>query len=162
MIRNSRNNEDFACGVFIELQIAFDIVNHDICLSKLSHCGIRGVAFDWFKSYLIDRTQYVAMNNQKSEIQTTKYGVIQGSVLGHSLFVIYINDLTRSIKNSKIHYFADDANLLYASSSLKEINKTINFDLLNLVQRDSTNKKALNVNKTVIVTFALLVKSLKK
>ena len=149
-------------SIFIELQIAFDIVNHDIRLSKLSHCGIRGVAFDWFKSYLIDRTQYVAMNNQKSEIQTTKYGVIQGSVLGHSLFVIYINDLTRSIKNSKIHYFADDANLLYASSSLKEINKTINFDLLNLVQRDSTNKKALNVNKTVIVTFALLVKSLKK
>ena len=149
-------------SIFIELQIAFDIVNHDIRLSKLSHCGIRGVAFDWFKSYLIDRTQYVAMNNQKSEIQTTKYGVIQGSVLGHSLFVIYINDLTRSIKNSKIHYFADNANLLYASSSLKEINKTINFDLLNLVQRDSTNKKALNVNKTVIVTFALLVKSLKK
>ena len=149
-------------SIFIELQIAFDIVSHDIRLSKLSHCGIRGVAFDWFKSYLIDRTQYVAMNNQKSEIQTTKHGVIQGSVLGHSLFVIYINDLTRSIKNSKIHYFADDANLLYASSSLKEINKTINFDLLNLVQRDSTNKKALNVNKTVIVTFALLVKSLKK
>ena len=134
MIRNSRNNEDFACGVFIELQIAFDIVNHDICLSKLSHCGIRGVAFDWFKSYLIDRTRYAAMNNQKSEIKTTKYGVLQGSILGHSLFLIYLNDLSRSIKNSKIHYFADDTNLLYTSSSLKDINKTINFDLLNLVQ----------------------------
>ena len=123
MIRNSLNNENFACGVFIELQIAFDIVNHDIRLSKLSHCGIRGVAFDWFKSYLIDRTQYVAMNNQKSEIQTTKYGVIQGSVFGHSLFVIYINDLTRSIKNSKIHYFADDANLLYAVVLSKRLTK---------------------------------------
>ena len=123
MIRNSLSNENFACGVFIELQIAFDIVNHDIRLSKLSHCGIRGVAFDWFKSYLIDRTQYVAMNNQKSEIQTTKYGVIQGSVFGHSLFVIYINDLTRSIKNSKIHYFADDANLLYAVVLSKRLTK---------------------------------------
>ena len=123
MIRNSLNNENFACGVFIELQIAFDIVNHDIRLSKLSRCGIRGVAFDWFKSYLIDRTQYVAMNNQKSEIQTTKYGVIQGSVFGHSLFVIYINDLTRSIKNSKIHYFADDANLFYAVVLSKRLTK---------------------------------------
>ena len=123
MIRNSLNNENFACGVFIELQIAFDIVNHDIRLSKLNHCGIRGVAFDWFKSYLIDRTQYVAMNNQKSEIQTTKYGVIQGSVFGHSLFVIYINDLTRSIKNSKIHYFAGDANLLYAVVLSKRLTK---------------------------------------
>ena len=123
MIRNSLSNENFACGVFIELQIAFDIVNHDIRLSKLNHCGIRGVAFDWFKSYLIDRTQYAAMNNQKSEIQTTKYGVIQGSVFGHSLFVIYINDLTRSIKNSKIHYFADDANLLYAVVLSKRLTK---------------------------------------
>ena len=52
-----------------------------------------------------------------------------------------------------MHYFADDTNLLYASSSLKDINKKINFDLSNLVQWLWANKIALNVNKTDIVIF---------
>ena len=103
--------------------------------------------------YLSNRTQYVTINNEKSEIQAIKYGVPQGSILGPLLFLIYINDLSRSIKNSKIHHFADDTNLLYASSSLKDINKKINFDLSNLVQWLWANKIALNVNKTDIVIF---------
>ena len=120
MIRNAL--DIFACGVFIDLQKAF---------AKLNHYRIRGVAFDWFKSYLSHRTQYAIINNKRSEIQTTKCGVPQGSILGPLLFLIYINDLSRSITNSKIHHFADETNLLYASSSLKDINKKINFDLSN-------------------------------
>ena len=118
-------------AMVIDLQKAFDTVNHDILLSKLNHYRIRGVAFYWFKNYLSNRTQYGTINNERSEIQTIKYGVPQGSILGPLLFLIYINDLSRSIKNSKIHHFADDTNLLYASSSLKDINKKINFDLSN-------------------------------
>ena len=72
MIRNALDNGSFACGVFIYLQKAFDTVNHDILLSKLNHYGIRGVAFDWFKDYLIDRTQHVTIHNGRSEIQTIK------------------------------------------------------------------------------------------
>ena len=72
MIRNALDNGNFACGVFIYLQKAFDTVNHDILLSKLNHYGIRGVAFDWFKDYLIDRTQHVTIHNGRSEIQTIK------------------------------------------------------------------------------------------
>ena len=128
MIRNALDKGNFACGVFIDLQKAFDTVNHGILLSKLKYYGIRGVAFDWFKTYLSDRTQ--------------------GSILRPLLFLIYINDLSQSIKNSKIHHFADDTNLLYASSSLKDINKKTNFDLSNLVQWLRANKIALNVNET--------------
>ena len=152
----------FACGVFIDLQKAFDTINHDILLSKLNHYGIREVAFDWFKSYLSNRTQYVTINNERSEIQTIKYGVPQGSILGPLLFLIYINDLSRSIKNLKIHHFADDTNLLYASSSLKDINKKINFDLSNLVQWLQANKIALNVNKTDIIIFQSPTKQITK
>ena len=82
MIRNALDNGKFACGVFIDLQKAFDTVNHDILLSKLNHYSIRGVAFGWFKSYVSDRTQYAIINNKRSEIQTIKYGVPQGSILG--------------------------------------------------------------------------------
>ena len=99
------------------------------------------------------RTQDATINNERSEIQTIKYDVPQGSILGSFLFLIYINDLSQSIKNLKIHHFADDTNLLHASSSLKDINKKINFDLSNLVQWLQANKIALNVNKTDALIF---------
>ena len=153
IIRNALDNGNFACGVFIDLQKAFDTVNRNILLSKLNHYGIRGVVFNWFKSYLSDRTQYATINNERSEIQTITYGMPQGSILGPLLFLIYINDLSRSIKTRKLHHFADDTNLSYASSSLKVINKKINFELSNLVQWLQANQIALNVNKIDIVIF---------
>ena len=75
MTRNALDNRKFAFGVFIGLQKTFDAVNHDILLSKLNHYGIRGVAFDWSKSYLSDRILYAAINNEIFEIQTIRYGV---------------------------------------------------------------------------------------
>ena len=94
MIKNALDNGTFACGVFLDLQKPFDTVNHDILISKLNHYDIRGVAFDWFKSYLSDRTQYKTINNERSEIQTIKYSVPQGSGVGPLLFLICITGLS--------------------------------------------------------------------
>ena len=49
-INNSLDNRKFGCGIFIDLQKAFDTVNHNILLMKLEHYGIKGTTFDWFKS----------------------------------------------------------------------------------------------------------------
>ena len=49
------DNKQFVCGVFIDLQKAFDTVNHNILLEKIQHYGIRGIAHQWFKSYLENR-----------------------------------------------------------------------------------------------------------
>ena len=67
-IKNALDNGNHACGVFIDLQNAFDTVNHDILIDKLSYYGIRGPSNQWFKSYLSNRSQYVSINGFHSEI----------------------------------------------------------------------------------------------
>ena len=159
LIRKTLDEDKFACGVFIDLQKAFDTVDHNILLSKLYHYGVKGTPHQWFKSYLTGRQQYTTINHQKSSLSNIKYGVPQGSVLGPLLFLLYINDLNKAVVHSKVHHFADDTNFLYASHSLKNLNKTVNFDLSNLVQWLRANKISLHVNKTEIVVFQITNKT---
>ena len=79
-IRSSLDNKMFACGIFIDLQKAFDTVDHNILLSKLEHYGIRGIPNQWFKSYLSNRKQHVSINVFSSNETEMLYGVPQGSV----------------------------------------------------------------------------------
>ena len=120
-IRSAIDDNMFALGIFIDLQKAFDTVDHEILLSKLNHYGIRGVANDWFRSYLSNRQQFVRIDDAVSDTSYINIGVPQGSVLGPLLFLLYINDLHFSILHSKTRYFADDTCLLLVNESLKKI-----------------------------------------
>ena len=73
-------------------------MEHEILLKQLDHYGIRGVANDWFRSYLSNRQQFVSIGRVESEMDIMKYGVPQGSVLGPLFFLIYKTDLHSSIK----------------------------------------------------------------
>ena len=77
--------------ILLDLAKAFDTVSHDILLSKLDHCGIRGTAKDLLQSVL-QRKQFVFANGCKSSIENNNYGTAQGSTLGPLLFLIYVND----------------------------------------------------------------------
>jgi retron-type reverse transcriptase len=153
LIRKAIDDKYFACGVFVDLQKAFDTVDHSILLKKLEYYGIRGVPLKWFISYLNNRTQFVAINDSKSTLVKCSNGVPQGSVLGPLLFLLYINDLHTSIKFATVYHFADDTNLMLINKSLKKINKHINHDLANLVQWLRSNKLFLNSNKTELIIF---------
>ena len=142
-----------ACGIFVDLQKAFDTVNHNILLHKLSYYGIRGITNDWFSSYLSNRTQYVSILGFNSKTKDLHHGVPQGSVLGPLLFLLYINDLNIAIRHSKVYHFADDTNLLNIGSSTKKIQKETNQDLKCLYKWLLANKISLNNNKTEIIYF---------
>ena len=152
-IRNALDNHELGCGVFVDLQKAFDTVNHKILIDKLDYYGIRGVANEWFKSYLSGRSQYVSIEGFKSETKQIKHGVPQGSVLGPLLFLVYINDLHKAIHYSKTYHFADDTHLLNISRSSKQIQKHINIDLKCLFKWLTANKISLNCSKTKLFIF---------
>ena len=152
-IRKSIDENSYAIGVFIDLQKAFDTVDHEILLKKLEHYGIRGTANAWFKSYLFNRKQFVSIDGQESSMKIMKYGVPQGSVLGPLLFLIYINDLHSAIKYATTRHFADDTCLLMKNKSLKKIKKYLNYDLKSLTSWLKANKISLNASKTEILIF---------
>ena len=95
------DDDNFACGIFVGLQKAFDTVDHNILWSKLNRYRIRGIAKKWFECYLFERTQFVSINGFDSDMSTIKCGVPKGSVYGLLLFLIYINDLNLAIKYCK-------------------------------------------------------------
>ena len=96
-IRDQLDSGNFACGIFVDLQKVFDTVDHDILIQKLNHYGIRGVANNWFSSYLQNRSQYVSINGFNSKLEHIQCVVSQGSILGPLLFLIYISDLNCAI-----------------------------------------------------------------
>ena len=152
-IRHALDNKKFACGVFVDFQKAFDTVNHGILIEKLKYYGVRGVANSWFKSYLTSRSQFVSLSGFNSEAKHLQHGVPQGSVLGPLLFLIFINDLHKCIRYSKVYHFADDTNLLNASSNPKCLQKQLNIDLKLLYKWLLANKISLNCSKTEIIFF---------
>ena len=85
--------------VFVHLKKAFDTVDHNILLKKLDYYGVRGIANEWFASYLKNRKQFVSIGGHVSSTQVIQKGVPQGSVIEPLLFLLYINDLNKSIKN---------------------------------------------------------------
>ena len=135
-------------GVFIDLEKAFDTVNHSILYNKLKHYGFRGKINGLILSFLSNRRQYVSINGYDSIKRPILFGVPQGSTLTPLLFLLYINDLRYCLKYTTASHFADDTCSTYASSNLKTIESNFNFDLKNLNERPS-----LNIKKTKLLIF---------
>ena len=83
--------------MFADLQKAFATGDHQILLAKLKHCRIHGVSSDWFKSDLLNRSQYVSINRYDSGLAAISCGTPQGFVLGPLLYLLYTNDLNQAI-----------------------------------------------------------------
>ena len=94
-------------AVYLDFRKAFDTVPHERLLNKLHGYGVRGQFLDWIRDFLKDRSQYVTINDKSSSKIPVTSGVPQGSVLGPTLFIYFINDLP-SIVSIFIKIFADD------------------------------------------------------
>ena len=152
-IRQSLDEGSFGCCIFVDLQKAFNTVDHKILLHKLEYYGIQGICNNWFKSYLSDHKRFLSINGFNSDLMPVDCGVPQGSVLGPLLFLIYINDLHKAIQYCKVHHFADDASPFHTSKSVENLNKLVNHDMKHLNNWLSANEISLKIEKTELVIF---------
>ena len=146
-IKSFLDNGDFGAGIFIDLEKAFDTVNHQILCNKLNYYGFRGKFINLLKSLLSNRKEFVSINGFDSSHLEIKCGVPQGSTLGPLLFLLYINDLRYSLKYSIVSHFADDTSIIYSSNHLKTIETNLNFDLKCVSEWLKSNRLSLNVKK---------------
>ena len=150
-------NHKIPINFYIDLAKAFDSLNHDILLDKLSYYGVNGTAKTLLNSYLSDRKQYVKINDVKSSIQSYKTGVPQGSIVGPLLFNIFINDIINSSRKFNFILYADDTTLNSTvenfGNTTDEIQSSITSELQTICKWLDLNKLCLNVNKSKFMLF---------
>ena len=144
---------NYMLGVFMDFSKAFDTVDHSILLRKLDSVGIRGIAGDWLRSYLSNRSQYVSYNNFDSNELTINCGVPQGSILGPLLFLMYINDISNVSPALLPILFADDSNIFLEDTDIDNMIRRVNNELINVLVWIHANKLSLNIDKTKFMIF---------
>ena len=141
--------------ILIGLQKAFDTIDHDILLQKLYAIGFSNHSVNWFRSYLINRTFLINLGNVFSQPACVSSGVPQGSILGHLLFLIYINDMSQTVK-CNLFLYADDTCLACQHKDINEIEKQLNKDFQSICDWFVDNKLSIHFgnDKTKSILFA--------
>lgn len=125
-VLDASNDNLTSVAVYIDLAKAFNTINHDIIIAKLSKLGLPAKFITLMVSYLNSRTQHTIFNGQESSNRAIADGVPQGSILGPALFLCYINDLPEIDLGCKVSLYADNTVLYSSGDNLSNVLTSLN------------------------------------
>jgi hypothetical protein len=153
---SGRQTNSTTFGIFYDFTKAFDMVKHDLLLTKLNSLGIRGVANKWVETFLRNRKQVVKITHPKgvtySKEAVINIGVPQGATIAPILFIIYTNDLESTVSTGSLTTFADDTTQLVCEH-FSTIAETSKLAVNQMASWSLQNDLILNSSKTVIINF---------
>ena len=138
---NTKDNT-YAGILFLDLTKAFDTVCNQILLGKLEHYGIRGPCLQLLNSFL-KRKQFVSLDGVNSELQSYTFGVLQWSLLGPLLFLLYVYDLPNAVLGTPT-LFANDTCLMLKHSNFSTLQSNLNYYASCLIDWCKSNKLTIN------------------
>ena len=154
-IQNGLVEGKFTGMILIDLQNAFDTMDHEIFLLKMKYLGFAESTISWFRSYLEERTFLVDVNGVLSNPGNLTCGVPQRSILGPLLFLLYVNDMSQSVSCDLLLY-ADDSCLVFTDKSFENIENNLNRNFNSLCEWFVDNKLSIHFGEVEDKTKSIL------
>ena len=149
--RKILDQKGFAGSILMDLSKAFDCLDHELLIAKLSAYGFDKNTLKSIQSYLTNRWQRVKVENSFSNWFELDLGVPQGSVLGPLLFNIYLNDLLWFTEDCEVCNFADDTTIFVCSKNLEEMTNKLEQSADTAIEWFRTNYFKLNTDKCKLI-----------
>ena len=147
--------------ILIDLQKAFDTIDHNILLLKMPSLGFSREVIDWYKSYLSSRKFHVNFHDKFSTSSDLRCGVPQGSILGPLLFLLYINDMPQAV-DCDLFLYADVTCLLFQHKDLERIKEELTKNFSNICHWFVDNKLSIHLWEDKTKSMLLSTKNRKR
>ena len=152
--RKALDRDELVGSIMLDFSKAFDSINHEILVDKMSAYGIKSGELKWFRHYLSHRKQRVKIKDVYSSWTSVHRGVPQGSILGPVLFLLYVNDLPNAVHQLTVKQFVDDTTVYASSPTPDELQVTLSSDLDCVAQWARCNQLELNTSKTQLLLMS--------